>query len=179
VSLSSETSSPPLGDLSPIEPLTAAHVVEGFDCGQIELNTWLVKYALQNNSAAGSRTRVVSYTGEERRVVGFYALSAGAVAKLEAPARVAKGKAAHPIPVIVLTRLGVDLSMQGKGLGTALLKDALLRVLEISDVVGVRALLVHAKDDGAAAFYSQFDFEPSPVAANQLLMLVKDIKALF
>lgn len=162
------------GDISPIEPLTSAHILEGFDCGQVELNTWLVKFALQNHAGGSSRTRVIT---DGTRVVGFYSLAMGAVAKLEAPSRIAQGQAAHPVPVAVLTRLGVDLSMQGKGLGSALLKDALLRVLEVSEVVGVRAVLVHAKDDQARGFYEAFGFEPSPIDRYQLLLLLKDLRA--
>ncbi len=161
-------------DLSPVEPLTAGHVLEGFDCGQTELNVWLVRYALQNHAAGSSKTRVVTAGG---RVVGFYALAMGAVAKPEAPARIAKGLAGHPIPVAVLTRLGVDLSMQRRGLGSALLKDAMLRVLEVSEVVGVRAVLVHAKDDRACGFYQSYGFEPSPIDPYQLMLLLKDLKA--
>ncbi len=165
----------PLAEFSPVEPLRPDHVLDGFDCGHAELNTWLTKYAVQNQGAGGARTLVVSSDG---RVVGYYALAAGAVVKQEASARIGKGMAAHPIPVIVPARLAVDRTMKKQGLGRALLKDALLRILEVSEVVGVRAVLVHAKHDEARSFYmDRADFEPSPLDPLQLLLLIKDLKA--
>jgi predicted N-acetyltransferase YhbS len=81
------------------------------------------------------------------------------------------------VPVILLARLAVDGSEKGKGLGTGLLKDALLRAVQAADIVGCRALMVHAKDDGARAFYQRFGFQPSPSDPFRLFLLMKDIKA--
>jgi GNAT superfamily N-acetyltransferase len=150
-------------------------VVDRFHCGQDALDTWLAKYALQSHAAGSSRTRVVCKGG---RVVGFYSLAAGRVGIEEPPARVTKGLGRHPVPLVVLTRLAVDHSVQGVGLGTALLRDAFLRVGEIADVVAVRALLVHAKDDEAKAWYlARARFAPAPTDQRQLYLLVKDLKA--
>jgi hypothetical protein len=97
-------------------------------------------------------------------VRGYYSLAAGSVTHDEATERVKKGLARHPIPVILLARLAVDVSLQGKGVGPALLKDALLRVASAADTVGARALLVHAKDDNAKRpVSSAVDYE-RPVA---------------
>src|SRR5438105_1194372 len=93
------------------------------------------------------------------------------------PARVAKGLARHPIPIILLARLAVDRGEQGKGLGAALLKDALLRAAQASDIIGCRAVLVHAKDQTAKAFYQRYGFEPSPVDDLHLYLLMKDLRA--
>jgi len=82
------------------------------------------------------------------------------------------------VTVILLARLAVDQKEQGKGLGRALLKDALLRALQVADLVGCRAVLVHAKDSSAQAFYSQFGFEPSPSNELHLFLLMKDITAM-
>lgn len=109
--------------------------------------------------------------------MGYYALATGAIAKVEATERVAKGQANHPVPVVLLARLAVDVSEQGKGLGPLLLRDALLRVAQAAEQIAARALLVHAKDDEARAFYEHFNFEPSPVDEMQLMLLMKDLRA--
>ncbi len=111
----------------------------------------------------------------DQRVVGYYALAAASVEREEAPERVRKGLARHPIPVILLARLAVDHREQGKGLGAALLKDALIRAAGAADEIGARAVLVHAKDDDARAFYERFDFDPSPTDPLHLFLLTKDI----
>jgi GNAT superfamily N-acetyltransferase len=95
----------------------------------------------------------------------------------ESPARVAKGLARHPIGVILLARLAVDRGEQGTGLGWLLLTDALSRALSAAEAIGARAILVHAIDDEAAAFYKKFGFEPSPLDPRQLLLLMKDLRA--
>lgn len=111
------------------------------------------------------------------KVVGYYSLSAGSVRKEESPARIAKGLANHPIGVILLARLAVERSERGAGLGKALLFDALSRSLAAADAIGARAILVHAIDDEAAAFYRRFGFEPSPLDPKQLMLLMKDLRA--
>lgn len=156
-------------------PLTAAHDVSNFDCGKQELTEWLRRYALQNQQAGAARVYVVHRSG---RVVGYYALAASSVEPEEAPERVKKGLARHPIPVILLARLAVDVSEQGQGLGRALLKDALSRSASAADEIGARAILVHAKDDEAQAFYRHFDFEPSPTDLLHLFLLMKDLRAI-
>jgi GNAT superfamily N-acetyltransferase len=108
--------------------------------------------------------------------VGYYSVAAGSIDRQDAPIRVAKGLARHPIPVVLLTRLAVDASEQGTGLGKALLKDALIRIAGAADIVGACAVLVHAIDDDAAAFYRHFGFEPSPVHPLQLMLLMKDLR---
>lgn len=84
----------------------------------------------------------------------------------------------HPIPVIILARLAVDERWQGRGLGEALLGDALLRAVAVSTEVGIRAVLVHAKSEAAHAFYEHYDFEPLPGTKDHLLLLIKDIRQL-
>jgi len=111
------------------------------------------------------------------RVVGYYALAAASVELEEAPARVKKGLARRPIPVILLARLAVALSEQGRGLGAALLRDALNRIGSAADQIGARAVLVHAKDDEAKSFYQHYDFEPSPTDPLHLFLLMKDLRA--
>ena len=109
----------------------------------------------------------------DKAVAGYYSLAVGSVRRADAPGRAGKGLARHPIPVMILARLAVGRTRQGKGLGRLLLRDALLRTLQ----AGIRALLVHAKDDEARAWYESFDFEPGPTDPRHLFLLMKDIRA--
>jgi len=113
-----------------------------------------------------------------KKIVGYYALAAAGVEPDEAPKRVAKGLARHPIPVVLLARLAVDARERGKGLGAALLRDALIRSYSAAGQIGARAVVVHAKDDEARAFYEHFDFEPSPSDSLHLFILMKDLRRL-
>jgi GNAT superfamily N-acetyltransferase len=162
---------PPLHGPAPLEK---SYEVAGFNCGAAPLNDYLQKHAWHNQQNRSARTYVVIRGAQ---VVGYYSLAAGSVQHEEATARVAKGLAKHPIPVVLLARLAVDQTEKGKGLGAALLKDALLRSLQAADIIGCRAVLVHAKDQSAQAFYKQFGFEPSPIDEFHRFMLMKDIKA--
>ena len=156
-----------------IEKLSAAHEFLDFDCGNPELNRFLLRYALQNQQSNSAQTYVACIEG---RVIGYYSLAVGAVTHDEAPPRVTKGLPLHPIPIMILARLAVDKRQQGKGIGKGLLKDALRRTAQAADIAGIRALVVHAKDDKARAWYEQFDFEPSPTDPLHLFLLMKDIK---
>lgn len=156
-----------------IEKLSRAHAVDGFDCGKEPLNQFLVRYALQNQQAGSSQT-YVGLVGEE--LVGYYTLAFGAVEYAGAPQRIGKGLARHPIPLMVLARLAVSTSWQRQGVGPGFLKDAVLRTLQASEIAGLRALAVHAKDDEARTFYERFGFIASPTDPYHLLVLLKDIK---
>ena len=111
-------------------------------------------------------------------VLGFYTLVVGSVIHANAPKRITKGLAKHPVPVMILARLAVDNTQHGQGIGRGLLKDALLRTAQASDIAGIRALLVHAKDDAARRWYQQFNFDESPTDSLHLYLLLKDIKKL-
>ena len=161
---------------SAVQKLDASHEVDAFDCGKEPLNRFLQRHALVNQKAGSAQTYVVCRG--EQRVAGYYSLAVGAVEHADAPGRVGKGLARHPIPVMLLARLAIDRAEQGKGLGKALLKDALLRTAQAAEIAGIRALLVHAKDDEARAWYEQFDFEPSPTDPYHLFLLMKDLRAL-
>ncbi len=156
-----------------IEKLRGDHNLSSFNCGNPALDGWLRKFSWTNQQADSTKTYVAC---RESRVAGYYALTAGSVQKDESPARVAKGLANHPVGVVLLARLAVDVSYQGTGLGKALLFDALKRVEEAADIVGVRAVLVPAIDDGAGRFYEHFNFDPSPVDPFHLMLLLKDLR---
>jgi GNAT superfamily N-acetyltransferase len=157
-----------------IEKLDRGHAVDSFDCGSEALNRFLSRYALQNQQAGASQT-YVALAGEE--IVGYYTLVVGQVEHAEAPERLTKGLARHPVPIMLLARLAVATSWQGKKLGAGLLKDAMLRTLQAAEIVGIRAFAVHAKDEGARAFYQHFDFVPSPADPYHLFRLLKDIRS--
>lgn len=156
-----------------IDKLSREHDLSAFDCANTTLDDWLRKFAWTNQQADSTRTYVAL---DGNRVVGYYALTTGSVHKRESPQRIAKGLANHPIGVVLLARLAVDRTQQGKGLGKALLFDALTRIEEAAGIVGVRAVLVHAIDEAARRFYLHFGFEESPVDPYQLLLLLKDLR---
>jgi len=156
-----------------IEKLRREHDLSGFDCGNPSLTNWLQKFAWTNQQADSAKTYVAL---AENRVAGYYALTTGSVHKHESPERIAKGLANHPVGVVLLARLAVDRTRHGKGLGKALLFDALKRIEEAADIVGVRAVLSHAIDDAARQFYEHFNFDPSPVDPFQLMLLLKDLR---
>ena len=156
-----------------IEKLHRTHFVDEFTCGQPELDRFLIRHALQAQQANSSQTYVAV---DGREVVGFYTMVAGEVRHPDAPARIVRGMPRNPIPLLVLARLAVHTKAQGHGLGAGLLLDALGRTLQVADLIGIRALAVHAKEERAAAFYKHFGFTPSPTDPRHLFMLIKDIR---
>ena len=156
-----------------IEKLRRDHPIDAFDCGQESLNQWLRKHALQNQGAGAAQSYVGLVGGV---VIGYYSLAVGQIEYINAPERLRKGLARHPVPIMLLARLAVDKSWQKKGVGRALLRDAVLRTLQAAEIAGIRALAVHAKDDAARRYYEQFDFEASPADPLHLLVLLKDLR---
>ena len=156
-----------------IDKLRREHDWSGFDCGNPSLDAWLQKFAWTNQQADSARTYVAL---EGDRVVGYYALTTGSVHKHESPLRVAKRLGNHPIGIVLLARLAVDRTLQRRGLGKALLFDALTRIAAAADIVAVRAIMVHAIDEAAQRFYEHFGFERSPLDPFQLMLLLKDVR---
>ena len=156
-----------------VEKLRSDHKLEGFDCGRDELNRYLLRYAWANQQAGASQT----YLGlVGHAVVGYHTLAVGQVSREEAPERLTKGLARHPVPIMLLARLAVDHRWQGQGVGKALLRDAMQRTLHAADIAGIRAFAVHAKDEQARNFYQKFDFIPSPTDPMHLFVLIKDVR---
>lgn len=155
------------------EPLGPQHDVELFRSGVETLDTWLKRRALKNQGSGASRTFVAC---EHTRVVAYYALASSAVTIAAAPGRFRRNMP-EPIPVVVLGRLAVDQSHQGKGLGRALVQDAARRVVQAADTIGVRGLLVHALSADAKAFYERLGFDPSPLDPLVLMVTLADLKA--
>lgn len=158
-----------------IEKLARSHAVDGFDCGSDPLNRFLIRNAFQSQQMDSAQTYVALH---DARVVGFHTLVVGQVELDDAPPRLAKGLARHPVPIMLLARLAVALDFQGQGLGAGLLKDAMTRTLRAADIAGIRAFAVHAKDDTARGFYARYDFVPSPTDEHHLFVLLKDVRRL-
>lgn len=155
------------------ESLSSKHRLEGFDCGKPSLNDWLLRYARQAQSSGSAKTFVVA---DQDRVVGYFSLTVGQVDALEAPERLRQGMGQYPLPVVLLARLAVSNSDQGRGIGFGLLQDAIRRTLMIAEQAGIRAMLTHPLDDEAERFYCRFGFVASPLRTGQLLLLLKDAR---
>jgi GNAT superfamily N-acetyltransferase len=156
------------------KPLDKSHDRSSFDCGVQPLNDYLKKYALQNQKKDTARTYVVT---NEKCVVGYYTLVFGSISSEESTPEVSAGLGKYPIPIILLARLAIDNGEKAKGVGKFLLRDALLRALGASEIAGLRAFLVHAKDASAKAFYEKFGFQPSPHNEFHLFLKMSDIRA--
>lgn len=158
-----------------IQKLTAQDRIDDFCCGRPELDLYLKRYALMNQQSGSAATYVLK---EGPTVVGYYSLAVGSVEHRTAPSRMVKGLAKHPIPVMLLARLAVSRKFQGQGRGKLLLKDALIRTTQAGDIAGIRALLVHAKNNEARNWYLAQGFYPSPTDPLHLFVLLKDVAAL-
>jgi GNAT superfamily N-acetyltransferase len=160
--------------LRPPERLTPAQELDDFDSSVPQLDDWLKRRAARNEAEGASRTYVVC---QRMRVAAFYCLANGAVLHADAPGRVRRNMP-DPIPVMVLGRLAVDRRFQGRGLGRALLRDAILRTLQAAEIAGVRAILVHAQDERAETFYERSGFLPSPIDPLTLMLPLRNARAI-
>lgn len=156
--------------LRPPEKLNSSHQIEGFNSGNSQLDDWLKRRALKNELDGASRTYVLC-AGEV--VVAYYCLANGAVAQTIATGGVRRNMP-DPIPVMVIGRLAVDHRWQGKGIGRALLRDAILRTLQAAEIAGIRAILIHAISEDAKQFYEKCGFTASPIDPMTLMVKVKD-----
>jgi len=164
----------PAAALSQVEKLNKNHRVATFKSGKHSLDLFLRRHALKNQEADSSQTYVVHRSGS---VVGYYSLTAGSVGRSDCPPGIAaEMPPAYPIPVILLARLAVDRNEHGRGLGRALLKDAFRRTVSAAEIVGARAVLVHAIDAGAMAFYRHFNFDEFPAGTLHLMLSLKDVR---
>jgi len=153
-------------ELSAPCPIQPEHERAGFSCGEEALDEWLRRRALKNETAGASRTYVL-LAGDE--AIAYYSLAAGGVARRFSPGTVRRDMP-DPIPVMILARLAVDTRRQGRGIGRALVRDALLRTMNAAHIAGIRALLVHALNQRAASFYQNLGFLPSPFDPLVLLL---------
>lgn len=156
--------------LRPPEKLNSLHQIENFDSGNPQLDDWLKRRALKNEVEGASRTYVLCL---DEVVIAYYCLANGAILQTVATGRVRRNMP-DPIPVIVIGRLAVDLNYQNRGIGRALLRDAILRTLQASEIVGIRAILVHAISEDAKRFYQKCGFTTSPTDPMTLMVTVND-----
>lgn len=161
-----------MGQLTPPVLLGPFHLLDEFDSGLPVLDNWLKRRALKNQDAGASRTYV---TTDGERVVAFYALAVGAIEQMAATGKVRRNMP-EPVPVMILARLAVDLSLQGQGIGRALIRDALVRTEQAAEIAGIRAMLVHAINEEARQFYLSIGFTSSPVEAMKLMVTIQDLR---
>lgn len=155
------------------EPLGPQHRLEGFDCGKPSLNDWLLRHARQAQGSGSAKTFVVV---DDDRVAGYFSLTVGQIDTLDAPERIRKGMGQYPLPVVILARLAVSTTDQGRGIGVGLLQEAIRRTMLIAEHAGIRAMLTHPIDEDAMRFYTRFGFIASPLREQQLLLLLKDAR---
>jgi GNAT superfamily N-acetyltransferase len=165
---------------SPYQPprlITSTDEVDNFTCRSSEQTQWLHRHAKQ--SASTGTTRVFIVTQQDTGVViAYYAWCMAQLDLIDSPARLHKGAGRYPQPVALLARLGVDSEHERRGLGAALLADAITRLLTISDAIGCRGLLIHAEGTEARDFYLHLipELERSPTDDLHLVLLLKDAR---
>lgn len=159
-------------NLTAPEPLNNGHVIGGFCSGENSLDHWLQTRAMTNQLSGASRTFV---TCNDNQVMGYYALSTGVITTSQAVGRFRRNMPSD-IPVILLGRLAVDVNAKGHGIGRGLVKDAALRVVQASELVGIRGMVVHALSDEARRFYEHVGFVTSPVDPMMLMITLSDLQ---
>jgi GNAT superfamily N-acetyltransferase len=152
-------------------PISEEHETDAFCSGNDALDEWLKFKALANEKKRASRCFVIT---KNNVIIGYYAIVAGSVTHKEATGKI-KRNMPDPIPVMILGRLAIDKNYQRFGLGTALLKDALLRTSQAADIIGIKAVLVHAIDQNAVHFYQERGFKSSPIDVKILMVTLDDV----
>jgi GNAT superfamily N-acetyltransferase len=160
--------------LTPHSPIFADHVLDGFECGGPSLDEWLKKRALKNHASGASRCFVICHAAD---VVGYYSLSAGAI-RHESVTKALRRNMPDPLPVLVLGRLAIDLRYQNQGVGSALLRDAMIRAVKVSGDAGIFALMVHALSEQAKRFYLSRGFVESPFQPMMLMMTLATVRSI-
>jgi GNAT superfamily N-acetyltransferase len=161
-------------DLSPPAPITADQELADFDCGELSLNEWLKKRAYKKHATGASRGFVLC-TG--MIVIGYYSLSAGAIS-LDAAPKAMRRNMPKPLPVLLLGRLAVDRRYHNQGIGQALLRDAMIRAVNVAGNAGVFAILAHALSEQARQFYLSHGFVESPLQPMTLLMTIETVRSI-
>lgn len=157
-----------------LERLDVHHDVTGFNSGNEGLDRWLQRHALAAQRMDSARTFVATRNG---RVIGYFSLTMGSVLRADAPAKLVRGMPAYPVSMVLLARLAVDQSQQGKGIGTMLLAEALRKAVAAGEVAAARLIVVDAVDDGAAAFYERYGFIRTPENPLRFYRRMKDVRA--
>ena len=151
-------------------PLREDHDLSEFSCQHDALSNWLIHRARKNHQIGASRMFIV--TTETGEVAGYYALAAGSVNHKVSPGRIRRNTP-DPIPVVVLGRLATHRDHEGRGIGSGMLKDAVLRTQQISADISIRAMICHAIDEQAKAFYLHHGFLASPIEPLTVLLPIQ------
>ncbi|WP_373543186.1 GNAT family N-acetyltransferase [Chamaesiphon sp.] len=155
------------------ELLASHHDLTDFACGNIALDDWLKLRSFTNQTSGATRTFVIC---KDNKVVGYYALASGGISSATAVDKFRRNMP-NPIPVVILARLAIDSSCQGRGLGRALFRDAGLRIDRAADTVGIRGIVVHAISAEAKNFYVALGFNESPIEPMTLMITLNDLRA--
>ena len=170
---------PPTGNSSvlKVELLDETHDRSGFDCGVEPLNRYIQQIARQHIAKGISKTFVLvdERSAPPKPVLGFFTISLCQVLGQQVPSKWAKKLPEH-IPAMRLGRLAVAQTQHGKGMGKALLVEALHRIARVAELAGGIGLFVDAKDEAAASFYTRFGFEPTPSSPLTLFMPTETIR---
>lgn len=158
---------------SPI-PVSTAHELDKFDSGVPSLNDWLKKNALKNQATGASRCFVIC---DGKKVIGYYSLSAGAINRQLAPKSMQRNMP-EPLPIVLLGRLAIDKNYHNQGLGAALLRDAMIRIVSADTNIGIFAIEVHALSEQAKRFYLSRGFVESSLQPMTLMMTLKTIRSI-
>jgi GNAT superfamily N-acetyltransferase len=161
-------------NLSPPSPITGDHELDNFDSGESSLDDWLKKRALKNQTSGASRCFVLC---NDNKVIGYYSLSAGAISHEIAPKTMRRNRP-DPLPVLLLGRLAIDKKYHNKGLGSALLRDVMIRAVSVAGDAGVFAILVHSLSDQAKRFYISRGFVESPLQSMTLIMTLETVRSI-
>lgn len=160
--------------LSAPAPISTDHELADFDSGELSLNEWLKKRALKNQATSVSRCFVLC---NNKKVIGYYSLSAGAISCESTPKTIRRNMP-DPLPVLLLSRLAIDKNYHNKGLGSALLRDAMIRAVSVAATAGVFAILVHALSEQAKRYYLSRGFVESPLQSMTLFMTLETVRSI-
>ncbi|WP_432867513.1 GNAT family N-acetyltransferase [Microbispora rosea] len=155
------------------QPLGQEHNLEDFDCGKEELGDWLKQFASHAQAMKTARTFVWTEEGEAN-VLAYYSIAGHAIERAQVPPKIGRGSP-EQVPAVILARLALDRRLQGQGLGSRLLVDALDRMVRASKEVAFRLVVVDAIDEEAAQFYEKYGFRRFP-GETKLFRKLSDIE---
>jgi ribosomal protein S18 acetylase RimI-like enzyme len=157
-----------------VERLDVSHNLAAFACGNEDLDDWLRRHALAAQAMDTARTFVLV---AGRDILGYFSLTMGSVERRDAPPNLVRGLPRYPVGMVLLARLAVDGTAQGRGLGGRLLAHALRKALVAGEAVAARLVVVDAIDDAAISFYERHGFIAVPEHPHRLYRRIKDIRA--